>query len=260
MGTLVSFPKSGRTWLVVMLDQLDVKMVNTHAGSEYVIGCHHYDLPKPKAKAGPGKQLFLLRDPRDTVISGYFQKTKRNTSNNYPGSIAQFIRDPRYGIEKIIYFNLTWLESYFEMADQNHRAISYEQLRAQPVESLSAIYAFIAGREHASPRLIANVVESTSFSKMHAQERNGELGTRYGATLTPGDPSDPESMKVRKGKVGGYVDYMTEDDIHFCNSILEHYRYEERIYKCSPVFLYQPASQHNHSGRGDFDRDASGNQ
>lgn len=38
---------------------------------------------------------------------------------------------------------------------------------------------------------------------MHAQERNGELGTRYGATFTPGDPSDPESMKVRKGKVGG---------------------------------------------------------
>lgn len=111
MGTLVSFPKSGRTWLVVMLDQLDVKMVNTHAGSEYVIGCHHYDLPKPKANAGPGKQLFLLRDPRDTVISGYFQKTKRNTSNNYHGSIAQFIRDPRYGIEKIIYFNLTWLKT-----------------------------------------------------------------------------------------------------------------------------------------------------
>ena len=82
MGTLVLFTKSGKTWLVVMLDQLDVKMVNTHADSEYVIGCHHYDLPKPKASTDPGKQLFLLRDPRDTVISGYLQKTKRNTSNN----------------------------------------------------------------------------------------------------------------------------------------------------------------------------------
>ena len=94
------------------------------------------------------------------------------------------------------------MESYFEMTDQNHRAINYGQLRAQPVESLSAIYAVIAGCEHASPQLIANIIESTSFSKMHAQESGGELRTRYGATLTPGDPSEPESMKARKGKGG----------------------------------------------------------
>jgi hypothetical protein len=114
------------------------------------------------------------------------------------GSIAKFIRDPRYGLEKIIVFNLAWITSYVEMADQNHRAISYEQLRAQPVESMSAIYAFMPGREHSSPRLIENVIASTSFSTMHAQERSGELGAQYGSTLTPGDPCDPESMKVRK--------------------------------------------------------------
>jgi hypothetical protein len=50
-GTIVSFPKSGRTWLIVMLDQLDVKMVTTHAGSEYIISSHHSDLPRPNARA-----------------------------------------------------------------------------------------------------------------------------------------------------------------------------------------------------------------
>ena len=67
------------------------------------------------------------------------------------------------------------MESYFEMTDQNHRAINYGQLRAQPVESLSAIYAVIAGCEHASLRLIANVIESTSFSKMFHNKAVGNF-------------------------------------------------------------------------------------
>jgi hypothetical protein len=29
----------------------------------------------------------------------------------------------------------------------------------------------------------------------------------------PADPNDPETFKVRKGKVGGYVDYLGEEEI-----------------------------------------------
>jgi hypothetical protein len=31
----------------------------------------------------------------------------------------------------------------------------------------------------------------------------------------PADPDDPETFKVRKGKVGGYVDYLGEAEIEF---------------------------------------------
>ena len=30
--------------------------------------------------------------------------------------------------------------------------------------------------------------------------------------LKPGNVTDPESFKVRRGKVGGYREYLTEDD------------------------------------------------
>ena len=52
-GLMVSFPKSGRTWVRVMLDSVNCKLRYTHDGS---------DLPL----------LFLHRDPRDTAVSGFF--------------------------------------------------------------------------------------------------------------------------------------------------------------------------------------------
>ena len=38
--------------------------------------------------------------------------------------------------------------------------------------------------------------------------------------LQPGDVSDPESYKVRKGKVGGYADYLPSDDIEYATQAM----------------------------------------
>ena len=46
-GTVISFPKSGRTWLRVMLDRLGVSMHYTHAGSQHSLGVHHQKLRIP---------------------------------------------------------------------------------------------------------------------------------------------------------------------------------------------------------------------
>jgi hypothetical protein len=236
-GTVISFPKSGRTWLRVMLDHLEISMDYTHAGSEYAVGCHFADLPCPSSNVGLGRQFFLFRDPRDTAVSGYFQKIKRKRHTDFEGGIAEFIRDPRYGVEKVIRFNLAWLEFYMDLGDDMHRGMSYERLRESPVQSLAALYRYLAGRDPAAWELLEDVVEKTSFSKMQAQERSGELGVKYGSILTPADVSDPESMKVRKGKVGGFVDYMSDDDIAFCDELLSRLRYQERLNGCAPVLL-----------------------
>jgi hypothetical protein len=49
----------------------------------------------------------LIRDPQDTVVSFYFQATRR--SRVYSGAFRNFLQDPRFGIERIIRFNLLWL-------------------------------------------------------------------------------------------------------------------------------------------------------
>ena len=80
-GSLVSFPKSGRTWVRVMLWMLSIDINYTHDNSSHIKARHlsdleimNYDYNRPL--------LLLYRDPRDTAVSGYFQVTKRNRSYN----------------------------------------------------------------------------------------------------------------------------------------------------------------------------------
>jgi hypothetical protein len=39
--------------------------------------------------------------------------------------------------------------------------------------------------------------------------------------LTPGDPSDVESFKTRRGGHGGYTNYLDEDDTVFVNKLMK---------------------------------------
>ena len=100
-AVIVSFPKAGRTWLRMMLDELELPVAHTHAGAKRA------ELPERTAFVDK-RVVLLIRDPRDTVVSAYHQETKR-VDQKYPGSISDFIRDPRMGIERIIEFNLAWL-------------------------------------------------------------------------------------------------------------------------------------------------------
>ena len=71
-GLLVSFPKSGRTWVRVMLDSLSIKLRYTHDGSDNSLGTHFNDLVPCQVDVTDRPLLFLHRDPRDTAVSGFF--------------------------------------------------------------------------------------------------------------------------------------------------------------------------------------------
>ena len=222
-----------------MLDNLEVKIKYTHAGSDYGSKCHFNDLPPPSSVTTEGKRLFLFRDPRDTVVSAYFQKSKRKKDNSDCGEISDFIRDPRFGIEKIILFNLSWLEHEDLAALKTYKSISYEALRQDPVSGLTAIYTYFKGHGPRKKRLIEDVVEEASFARMQAKERSGELAERYGSILRPGNFNDPESYKVRRGKVGGYADYLKDDDIAYCEQIMLRHQYSLRLSEMSRIMLVQ---------------------
>lgn len=237
IATVVSFPKSGRTWVRVMLDDLEIRAAYTHAGSEYTSDRHFSELPNPSAIRTLKNVLFLFRDPRDTVVSGYFQKIKRTDSQLVCSDLSDFIRDPRYGVEKVVRFNLAWLNSQNHPQKREIKAISYEALRQNPIAGMTAIYTYLIGRPPSRPDLIESVVQSASFSRMQALERSGELGSKYGKILTPGNQNDPESFKVRKGKIGGFTDYLTAEDIDFCSKLMAQHQYSERLSQVSSMML-----------------------
>ena len=71
-GLMVSFPKSGRTWVRVMLDSVNCKLRYTHDGSDHSLGTHFSDLVPCQVDGSDLPLLFLHRDPRDTAVSGFF--------------------------------------------------------------------------------------------------------------------------------------------------------------------------------------------
>lgn len=225
-GTVISFPKSGRTWLRVMLDRLGVSMHYTHAGSQHSLGAHHQKLGIRDADLQGSRLLFLHRDPRDTAVSGYFQKTLRVGEGCEIG-MADFMRHPCMGLEKVLIFNLLWLEEAAELP--NFRSVRYEDLRCNTVNGLSAIVQHVQPSRRLEAENVQRVVEESSFQRMQEQEKSGELAKQYGGILAPTAANNPESFKVRRGKVGGYVDYFSEDDLRYADALLEQYDYFRRV-------------------------------
>ena len=227
LGTLVSFPKSGRTWVRVMLDRLRVPLHYTHDGSDHKYATHVDALQCCSLESKGQPLVFLHRDPRDTAVSGFFQKSLR-IENGYGGDLAQFIRDPHHGLEKIIVFNLAWIEHCASSGGAD-RTLSYEALRANTVDGLSALVTTYLPSNRVSLRRIRREVELARFERMQQQEKQGVFARRYDKALTPGDPNNQDSFKVRRGKVGGFKDYFSEQDVEFADQLLQRYDYADRL-------------------------------
>lgn len=212
---VVSFPKSGRTWLRVMLDDIGIKAHYTHAGSAHRRGQRIDEVERPDSLLGGRRVIFLHRDPRDTVVAGFLQATKR--IHVFDGTLKEFIRDERYGIEKIVRFNAMWIGALEGRRDA--LTVTYENLHADGVNELHRIAAFL-GKRVTTGQLEA-VLERYRFDNMRRMEAEGSFGSRHGARLRPADPNDPDSFKVRRGKVGGWRDDLDDEDAEYCRRIIK---------------------------------------
>jgi len=70
--------------------------------------------------------------------------------------------------------------------------------------------------------LVRESVEYASFDHMHKMEEDKTYGNW--AALKPTNPENPEQWKTRKGKVGGYSDYMTDEEIEWATDIMRHHQ------------------------------------
>lgn len=233
---IVSFPKSGRTWLVAMISRVFHLTYGTPENELVNFDNFHRLNPRiPKiffmaddfrpreaeiralADLYRGKRLILLvRDPRDTAVSFYFQLSKRATQTERDAfgapddvakmSLYEFVRDERFGLPKVIEFLNRWQQA--AGTGPNRLLITYEEMRAQPEAVLRRVMAFIGGEYTDST--IVQAVEFASFENLKELERKSFFTSNR---LRPGDASDEDSFKVRRAKVGGYRDYFTPEEI-----------------------------------------------
>ncbi len=235
---IVSFPKSGRTWLRVLIGKalcekynlpeaimLRTEKVTSGAGILCTTFTHdlssmkdryeHYRLPTDKSKYAEKKVILLTRDIEDILVSCYFHATRRTKRKDklYSGTLSDLIRSDRYGARKVISFYNIWHGQ--REVPKEFMLIRYEDMHEKTDEVLAQVLHFL-GAKNIERHIIETAVQFASFNSMKKKERAGFFKHH---SMKPRNTNDPESYKVRKGVVGGYKSYLSQEDIKYIDEL-----------------------------------------
>jgi hypothetical protein len=231
---VISHTKSGRTWLRVMISHLyhlkygtpatelmnfdNLHRLNPHIPRIFFTR----DTRIPTLTRNNGyisavtnkKTLFLVRDPRDVAVSFYFHVCNRasdrvlrrkgieQSAKQLP--IYAFVTDLALGLPRVIEHFNRWHE---EMKSMDHTLIiKYEDMRADPAAALTQVIGFIDC--DFSTDDIDKAVEFASFENLARKEKHGYFSS---GRLAASDSPNENARKVRRGKIGGYRDYFSEE-------------------------------------------------
>jgi hypothetical protein len=234
---IISFPKCGRTWLRILI-------------GHYLI--HHYRLPtdnylriqdyyrfdrriprievahddKPHKRRSEelvrskdlyrrDKVVFLVRDPRDVLVSWFYARKYREKGEKYAGTIHDFITEEHGSLASIVaYFNIWWAE---RDKPKSFLLLRYEDLHARPEQTLKQVLDFL-GVPHLDDELVSATVAFASFDNMRQLEKHDAFNMR---TLRPENEADERSYKTRKGIVGDYKNVLGEADHAFVEAYIK---------------------------------------
>lgn len=233
---IVSFGKSGRTWLRVMISRYYQLVYGIP--ERVLLGFSNYhrrnaEIPKiffthdnyikdytgeydSKASFYGKKVVLLVRNPKDIAVSQYFQwqhrmRPAKKRLNNYPPHGAEvspyeFVMDPDCGLPQIIAYLNLWAREASKV--KSLLIVRYEDMRERPEETFARVMDFVNGRPSRADAITASV-EYASVENMRKLEEKNTFWLA-GGRMKPGKKGDPNSYKVRRAKVGGYKDYFDE--------------------------------------------------
>jgi hypothetical protein len=241
---LISFMKCGRTWLRFMIGQLIERQFDLNHPDKLiytdcvyfsndqipVIKAYHDDNPhqhspdnlqKSKINYGNHKIIFLVRDPIDVAVSLYYHMKYR--SKQYDGNIHDFVIEIIPTIVR--YFNI-WFDN--KNLVQELLIVRYEDLHLKGMDTLRKINDFL-GFDEASNSLLRSVISASNFEKMKEYERENQSGN---AQLSSGKNVSLKEAKVRKGKIGGFIEELENRTIIEVNDFIRenlnpYYKYEK---------------------------------
>ncbi|WP_461637524.1 sulfotransferase domain-containing protein [Labilibaculum euxinus] len=242
-----SFPKCGRTWLRFIIANylnlefgLNIQQLNLHnifsilpnEGKDNLkgIGTFKYgdnkEIPlisfshkKPSDCMKGEKRLLIIRSIPDVMVS-YFFHTKE-LLGLHQDDISSFIRKHDGGVEKYCQFLNLWA---LEMKNSNFLVLTYEMLHDETFNIVKSALEFFDMTVDSGK--LAKAIDLSSFDNMQKVEIDkGIAGHTYKA-------DQPEARRVRKGIVGGYLDYLDSDDIAYIRN-----RTEELLSEASKKML-----------------------
>jgi hypothetical protein len=252
---VVSFGKSGRTWLRVMLSRF--YQVRHGLAERHLIGFDNLHLRDPaipkiffthdnylkdytgnrdsKVDYHGAKVVLLVRHPADVAVSQYHQwrhrmRPNKKALNAYPAhgeevGIAEFVAEREAGLKKVIDFMNGWAREMPRLPDL--LVVRYEDLRARPEQTLAGLLAFMG-----TPGTRAEVAEAVAFASFENMQRMERKQTFWlsGGRMVAKDRSNPQSFKVRRGKVGGWREHFSEPEVARIEALIAR--------ELAPVFGY----------------------
>jgi hypothetical protein len=232
---LVSYPKCGRTWLVLLIAEalqrhhgvrmrnpLKLRRMTSRRRGIPYIHPHHdggpefllpEELETDKSGYRGRKVIFLVRDPRDVLVSSYFQKVKRNY--NFAGSMDDYLAERRGGLESIIAFYNIWARN--RDVPDDFLMVTYEDLHEDASRELRRVLDFM-GITGVGDADIAAAVDACSFENMRRLERDNSFNT---GALSPRDPNDEATYKTRQGKAGGFREHLGAEQIAWIDRLID---------------------------------------
>ena len=219
---LVSYPKSGNTWTRFLIANLvypeknpDFSNINQllpdpeamskraleRARRPRILKSHQYFDPRYQ------KVIYIVRDPRDVVLSEYYFDIKRRAiAEDYPKQqfVSRFVRgelNHPYG---------TWLENaatwfYARRGDPRFLLVKYEALQSQAMEEMARIASFLG--LSATPQRLALAIAQSSADRMR------ELEKKHGHLWSSTRDTRQDKPFVRSAKAGGWKVELPESSI-----------------------------------------------
>lgn len=235
-AVLVSYPKSGRTWFRYILAnyfsllydlKIDVTLQNCfevipNLDYDPVRGIpafksHNWPASVPKVYVshrefstmlfGRRRIIFIVRDPRDVMVSAYFHETRHK--RRFSGGMMAFVTDKDRGLQALVRYLNGWARG---LQSCENIVISYEGLSRNAASETARVLRFLGCPIDSSALKAA--VEAASFEAMRDSEITGGIpGHDYDRTNT-------ESLRMRRGKAHGFADYLSPEEISFIDDHL----------------------------------------
>jgi len=149
--------------------------------------------------------LLIVRDPRDVLVSAYHHAKYRDSF--YNGTMSDFVRSPETGIEKVLTALNRWHDQRSEASQ--FVVISYEAMHRHPMNVLRTTTDWLA--VNAADDHFREAIEFASFDNMKQYERSNLFGDKR--LMIKGTLE--EGAKVRAGKIGGYINYLSPEELAY---------------------------------------------
>lgn len=229
---LLSFPKSGRTWLRYLLANyingyfdlnLDVNLhtmftvvPNDSIDEQKGLNAYRYvkdsRFPiliashKTLTTYNNDKKIVLLRGVYDVLVSDYFQHI--HFLKKYDGDVKGFLREKNGSLYRYCKFL-----NVLELNASSTLALTYEMMHENIFSVMEDVLKYL--NVEINQEILAKSISLSSFEKM----REDEL--EHGLPGYKGDGNNSDSLRTREGKVDNYDKYLSQDDVDYVKEYCE---------------------------------------